>query len=119
MSELKACPFCGCPNWSPSGENNFRCPYCDAIVGISFVQARPVEDALQRRMDELSHKLELCEHVAKIMTELHDQRVKRIDELTAELSALREQVRWIPTNNYVSLADRRTKEQRDCAEEEE
>lgn len=76
--ELKACPFCG----KMPRENSVTLPFdvggrrkiaqcaCGAFLYTGRWNTRPIEAELQQR----------------------------IDELTAELTALREQVRWIPVS---------------------
>lgn len=88
MSKWKPCPFCKCPNWSTSGENHFRCAYCDAIVGFAFVDARPLEDALQARITELeAENAILTAELAELNNKAVFIQFENEDELPADISS--------------------------------
>jgi len=63
MSELKPCPFCGeVPTW----DKNMAATLCDCYAYYDLLDPkftkwnnRPIEDALQARIDELEHKNEV------------------------------------------------------------
>jgi NMD protein affecting ribosome stability and mRNA decay len=60
MSEIKACPFCGGAKiCTEKGININYCDNCSAESNIEQWNTRPIEDALQARIDELETELNL------------------------------------------------------------
>ena len=61
MSELKKCPFCefqvSYPATSSDDNGYTTCPNCGGKAPHSVWQSRPIEDALQARIDELEEKV--------------------------------------------------------------
>lgn len=54
MSELKPCPFCGGTKiCTEKGINLNYCDNCSAESNIEHWNTRPIEDALNKRIDEL------------------------------------------------------------------
>jgi hypothetical protein len=106
--ELKPCPFCGGEvNEVIKPEDRGYLTICCGLVGsmISVAEwnTRPIEDALQKRIAELEAcpehpyvkqlqqriaeletELDWCKHAGRVMTELHDEKCKRITELEAQ-----------------------------------
>jgi hypothetical protein len=90
--ELKPCPFCGVNNWQYqayfyfSGTTVYKCGECGTIADWSTINARPIEDALNKRIAELEAQLEEHEVIAANTGILTSQR---------ELEAAQ---RWIPVS---------------------
>ena len=63
MSELKKCPFCGCAISYYANIDEVQCD-CDAMKPNYFKaehwNTRPIEDALQARIDEMVDALVWC-----------------------------------------------------------
>ena len=113
MSELKACPFCG-KEQQPDvpGDGNVpytnqsrMCDWCGCYVGSNW-NTRPIEDELQRRIDELTaenaasqERIEDLELRLDVYNgNMYDVVVLENERLRSELASLREQVRWIPVD---------------------
>lgn len=76
MSELKRCPFCG-KEQQPDvpGDGNVpyvnqsrMCDWCGCCVGSNW-NTRPIEDALQHRIEELEAELKITDELLKEATE--------------------------------------------------
>ena len=108
--ELKACPFCG----KMPRENSVTLPFdvggrrkiaqcaCGAFLYTGRWNTRPREDALQARIMELEKSLhdQIVEDTERIVS-----RNERILALEAEITTLREQVRWIPVSERLPEKD--------------
>jgi len=75
MTELKKCPFCGRdarnnPTWMVGSENSAECSNRHCITNkltyatIEEWNTRPLEDALQARIDELKQENERLQIIA-------------------------------------------------------
>ena len=68
MSELKKCPFCefqvSYPATSSDDNGYTTCPNCGGKAPHSVWQSRPIEDALQAKIDELKQENERLKIIA-------------------------------------------------------
>jgi hypothetical protein len=118
MSEiLQPCPFCGGTNiCTEKGINLNYCDSCSAEANIEHWNNRPIEDALQARIAELSQAVGLittlkptmvmdAEHPLEMAKEVAEYVTARIAELEAESERFtvhsdieRQDDKWIPVS---------------------
>jgi hypothetical protein len=93
MSELKACPFCGGTKigiW----DTGYYCENCMPDVSKSEWQSRPLEDALQKRIDELTHKNEVL-----MDSYLESETINDKGELAGSLQYFRQRIADLEAEN--------------------
>jgi hypothetical protein len=102
MTELKKCPFCGSEATNPMTKNSSKYADCsnqDCItnkivyVTVDEWNTRPIEDALQARIDELEqYKSQAPAYIDGIADFWKDKCAKQ----DARIATLESQLRWIP-----------------------
>ena len=101
MKGLKQCPFCGLNgeiHFTPGRNGVATCHICGTEHTLVIWQSRPIEDALQARINELEHKNEVLMDSYLESETINDKGElvgsleyfkKRIADLEAENEALR------------------------------
>jgi hypothetical protein len=103
MSELKKCPFCG--SEMELDFNRAFHPANDCVIRyLAFnierwqKAPRPIEDALQARIDELAKETDMYIDWWKLVTNRVYEQVGEIAELKQHIATLEAQLRWIPVS---------------------
>ena len=90
--ELKSCPFCGGTNiCTEKGINLNYCDSCSAEANIEHWNTRPIEDALNKRIVEVTNLYLQTKDAFDVATEILLKQDTRIAELEAAQ-------RWIPVS---------------------
>lgn len=108
-SQPKPCPFCGSTETEQTTDDPvfwWECLPCGAKADGKRWNSRPLEEALEARVAELTQRAELAERAA---TDQHDAYERERDSLrnrVAELEADRERLDWVESlaaDFYVDL----------------
>ena len=95
MSELKACPFCGTPaEYIEPNDKWVMCPNDGCRIGLFDMtektwNTRPIEDALQAKIDSLQMRLDIQTELTGDLMEQNRKNLEAKDDL---LKRMREAV---------------------------